>query len=114
LGTTFKIYLPRVEGEASTLARDDQPQELLGGTETVLLVEDEEIVRNVCVRVLDASAPWWTQQKGKEDSRREEERDNVRNLVLGRLRRLPERFGGQEAGHRGPFMTAATPFRGGG
>ena len=53
MGTTFKIYLPRVEGEASKLVRDDQPQKLLGGTETVLLVEDEDIVRDLCVRVLD-------------------------------------------------------------
>ena len=43
------------------------------------------------------SAPWWTQQKGKEYSRQEEEGNNVRNQVLGRLRRLPERFGRQEA-----------------
>jgi len=53
MGTTFKIYLPRVEGEASKLARDDQPQKLLGGAETVLIVEDEDIVRDMCVRVLD-------------------------------------------------------------
>lgn len=53
MGTTFKIYLPRVEGEASKLVRDDQPQKILGGTETVLLVEDEDIVRDMCVRVLD-------------------------------------------------------------
>jgi PAS domain S-box-containing protein len=53
MGTTLRIYLPRVEGEASKLVRDDQPQKILGGTETVLLVEDEDIVRNMCVRVLD-------------------------------------------------------------
>jgi PAS domain S-box-containing protein len=53
MGTTFKIYLPRAEGEASQLVRDDQPQKLLGGTETVLLVEDEEIVRDLCVSILD-------------------------------------------------------------
>jgi PAS domain S-box-containing protein len=53
MGTTVRIYLPRVEGEASKLVKDDQPQELLGGTETVLVVEDEDVVRNLCVRVLD-------------------------------------------------------------
>jgi two-component system cell cycle sensor histidine kinase/response regulator CckA len=52
IGTTFKIYLPRVEEKVSKPARDDQPRELLGGTETVLLVEDEEIVRDLCVRIL--------------------------------------------------------------
>ncbi len=53
MGTTFKVYLPQVAGEASKLVRDDRPQKPLGGTETVLLVEDEDIVRNMCVRVLD-------------------------------------------------------------
>jgi PAS domain S-box-containing protein len=53
MGTTFKIYLPRVEGEASKLVRDDRPRKLRGGTETVLLVEDEDMVRDLCVRVLD-------------------------------------------------------------
>ena len=52
-GTTFRIYLPRVEGEASKLVREDPPQKLPGGTETVLLVEDEDIVRRMCARALD-------------------------------------------------------------
>jgi len=53
IGTIFNIYLPRVEGEASKLVRDDLPQKLLGGTETVLLVEDDDIVRDMCVRILE-------------------------------------------------------------
>jgi PAS domain S-box-containing protein len=52
-GTTFKIYLPRVEGEAARTRESDLPMELLEGSETVLLVEDEEIVRNLCVRILE-------------------------------------------------------------
>jgi two-component system, cell cycle sensor histidine kinase and response regulator CckA len=45
-GTTFHIYLPRVEGVAEKHAA---PVALaaLGGTETVLLVEDEESVRQL-------------------------------------------------------------------
>ena len=43
-GTTFRIYLPRIEGEAPKLVREDPPQKLPGGTETILLVEDEDIV----------------------------------------------------------------------
>ena len=60
------------------------------------------------------SAPWRTQQKGKENSRKEEEGDNERNLVLGRLRRLPERFGGQEADQQGTIHDGGNPVRGGG
>ena len=53
IGTTFKIFLPRVEGEASRQAIGSQPHSFSGGTETVLLVEDDDIVRNLCVRVLE-------------------------------------------------------------
>ena len=53
IGTTFRIYFPLVEGEASKPARDDPPREATGGAETLLLVEDEEIVRDMCARVLD-------------------------------------------------------------
>lgn len=54
-GTTFRIYLPRVEEEASKMAREDPPQLLPGGFETVLLVEDEDMVRDLAVRVLEES-----------------------------------------------------------
>jgi CheY-like chemotaxis protein len=53
IGTTFKIYLPRVEEEASQSVKDDRPQDMRGGSETVLLVEDEDIVRNLCVQILE-------------------------------------------------------------
>jgi len=50
-GTTFKIYLPRVDGPA-----DVQVVAALtngkGGTETILLVEDEDSVREVAGRIL--------------------------------------------------------------
>jgi CheY-like chemotaxis protein len=50
-GTTFKIYLPRVEEEGKTL-KDGRLVDLPGGAETVLLVEDEDTVRNLCSRIL--------------------------------------------------------------
>ena len=53
IGTTFKIYLPHVEEEASPSVKDDRPQEMRGGSEIVLLVEDEDIVRNLCIRILE-------------------------------------------------------------
>jgi PAS domain S-box-containing protein len=53
IGTTLKIYLPRVEEEALKPVNDDRPTDLPGGTETVLVVEDEEIVRNVSVQILE-------------------------------------------------------------
>jgi len=53
IGTTVKIYLPRVEEEAVKPVEDDRPTDLPGGTETVLVVEDEVIVRTLCVQILE-------------------------------------------------------------
>jgi PAS domain S-box-containing protein len=52
-GTAIKIYLPRVEGSAETLSEPEVGDAALpGGTETVLLVEDEPGVRALVSRVL--------------------------------------------------------------
>jgi CheY-like chemotaxis protein len=53
-GTTFKIYFPRT-GDAALLDAGRTPEpSTLHGTETVLLVEDNEGVRSFAVRVLKA------------------------------------------------------------
>ena len=50
-GTIFKIYLPRAKEEAIPIAR--RPDSALpSGTETLLLVEDEEMVRRLARRIL--------------------------------------------------------------
>jgi CheY-like chemotaxis protein len=46
-GTTFKIYLPQVQGEAEKERRSIGPDKLVKGTETILLVEDEESLREL-------------------------------------------------------------------
>jgi two-component system, cell cycle sensor histidine kinase and response regulator CckA len=51
-GTTFKIYLPITGEDARSLANASAPAATLRGNETVLLVEDEEQVRNVAREVL--------------------------------------------------------------
>jgi PAS domain S-box-containing protein len=52
-GTTFVIYLPKIEGIAET--RDDPPtrKDAMVGSETVLLVEDEESVRQLVKETLE-------------------------------------------------------------
>jgi two-component system cell cycle sensor histidine kinase/response regulator CckA len=54
LGTTFKIYLPQVEKGAKAYRPRLKPKEAgaAGGTETILLVEDEEAVRSMVSKVL--------------------------------------------------------------
>ncbi len=55
-GTTFKIYLPRIAEEtASALESRPDVSEQPGGTETVLLVEDEDAVRSLARQVLETS-----------------------------------------------------------
>jgi CheY-like chemotaxis protein len=52
-GTTFTIYLPRItEPVTVTAAATGTPQALMRGTETVLLVEDEEDVRQLSAEIL--------------------------------------------------------------
>ena len=51
-GTVFKIYLPIVERPVAVVEQKEV-QEAPGGTETILLAEDEEMVRNVAVRILE-------------------------------------------------------------
>ncbi|MFL5556667.1 MAG: PAS domain S-box protein [Gemmatimonadaceae bacterium] len=51
-GTTFKIYLPRVAAGASPVVPVAEVARENRGSETILLVEDEETVRNLATRIL--------------------------------------------------------------
>jgi CheY-like chemotaxis protein len=53
-GTTFTVYLPRVDGEADSEDAPESPAPSTRGNETVLVVEDEEAVRVLARRVLKA------------------------------------------------------------
>ncbi len=52
-GSVFKVYLPEVGATLpSESGAEAEPQPPQGGSETILVVEDEEIVRNLAVRGL--------------------------------------------------------------
>jgi two-component system cell cycle sensor histidine kinase/response regulator CckA len=51
-GTTFKVYLPVHAGDPGKQAPEVKPP-LIGGTETILLAEDEEALRNLARVVLE-------------------------------------------------------------
>jgi len=53
-GTTFKIYLPRVDEVVETEKSFDKVRPVLRGHETVLLAEDEDMVRDLCKEILEA------------------------------------------------------------
>lgn len=52
-GTTFKIYLPQTE-EAPDFVSPKSEKKSLAGSETILVVEDEESVRSIVKKILDA------------------------------------------------------------
>ena len=54
-GTTFKIYLPQIEGEAVVKKQKESSLETLYGTETILLVEDEYEVCQLTAEILQSS-----------------------------------------------------------
>jgi CheY-like chemotaxis protein len=51
-GTTVKVYLPRAKGSPETVIETDTLSGLSGGSETILIVEDEHAVRDMIVKVL--------------------------------------------------------------
>jgi two-component system cell cycle sensor histidine kinase/response regulator CckA len=54
-GTTFRIYLPRLEDAAIAVDRSARPTASASGSETILLVEDEEGVRELARDILRAT-----------------------------------------------------------
>ena len=53
LGTTFKIYLPRIDATAESVRRTDEMPAIPVGRETVLLVEDATAVRAAVQQILE-------------------------------------------------------------
>jgi PAS domain S-box-containing protein len=51
-GTTVKIYLPRTLASEDALAPVEPQQPAVGGTETILVAEDDEVVRTTVVEML--------------------------------------------------------------
>ncbi len=52
-GTTFKIYLPIYSGETVPIFDQSEKDELVGGIETILLVEDEESLLSLTKSMLE-------------------------------------------------------------
>jgi two-component system, cell cycle sensor histidine kinase and response regulator CckA len=54
-GTTFKVYFPRVEADLAAASAPSSGPATLRGSETILLVEDQEQVRAVAAGILQRS-----------------------------------------------------------
>jgi PAS domain S-box-containing protein len=53
-GATFRVYLPASREKDDDAGKKSAPQKVKGGTETILVVEDEEPVRELVCKVLTA------------------------------------------------------------
>jgi len=67
-GTTVKIYLPGVETSAETVERPAESASRLQGSETVLLVEDEEAVRRLARGILETKGYSVLEANGGEEA----------------------------------------------
>jgi len=52
LGTTFKIYLPKIKEKFESKQKEHIPKRVLIGSETILMVEDNDEVRNLIKNIL--------------------------------------------------------------
>jgi CheY-like chemotaxis protein len=69
-GTTFKVYLPRTEAEAPSGESWQETRVLPDGSETVLLVEDDDAVRTLSRSVLEMSGYTVLEANGGRDALR--------------------------------------------
>ncbi len=53
LGTTFRIYLPVVDVSVQAEQKQDSRSPSSGGTETILVAEDDDTIRNLVRRILE-------------------------------------------------------------
>jgi two-component system, cell cycle sensor histidine kinase and response regulator CckA len=94
-GTTFKIYLPRVEGVPLPAAPKPVASGSLRGSETVLVVEDEVAVRNLTRRVLEGYGyAVLTTENGHEALQAAQERQGPIHLLVTDV--VMPKMGGRE------------------
>lgn len=115
-GSCFKIYLPQVSEETQKKTVQAAPAKTTGGTETILLVEDEEAVRALTVKILRAKGYTVLEAgDGKEAQAVLKEHSGALDLLLSDV--VMPRMGGPELaawlkrGRRGVkilFMTGYT------
>ncbi|MFH0789746.1 MAG: PAS domain S-box protein [Pseudomonadota bacterium] len=115
-GTTFKIYLPRLDKSVEEVKRPGPKAEFRGGSETVLLVEDEEGIRNLALKMLQRFGYHVLTAKDGQEAREVFERHGgpidllLTDVIMPRMsgRELAERLEGLQAGIKVLFMSGYT------
>jgi CheY-like chemotaxis protein len=82
-GTTIQVYWPQSRAEPEPLDESSKPSAVEGGTERILIVEDEDLVRALAVRVLTAEGYCCYEARNAEDAIRLLEQDEIQiDLVI--------------------------------
>jgi two-component system, cell cycle sensor histidine kinase and response regulator CckA len=107
LGTTFEVYLPATDRKLPEPAKEIV-SEVVGGSETVLVAEDEELVRNVVVQTLeDAGYHVLVARDGREAVRLF--KNHARSVALVVLDVIMPRLTGPEAYSEILLLNASVP-----
>ena len=107
LGTTFKIYLPRVGAGGAIPLRAETGLAPRGGSETILIVEDEELVRSLASRSLREYGYTVMEARHGTDALRQLEFRSDVDLVISDVV-MPE-MGGRELGRRLASLRPSLP-----
>ena len=108
LGSTFKVYLPRVGAGLLVPALGNGTAAAQGGSETILIVEDEEIVRTLASRGLRERGYTVVEARNGTDALRQlQVQPRAVDLVLSDVV-MPE-MGGRELGRRLAALRPSLP-----
>ncbi|MBE9484228.1 MAG: response regulator, partial [Bacteroidetes bacterium] len=98
-GTTFKVYLPKVKGDAEPEEKEQTPVDEPGGSETVLIVEDNEGLRKFTQEVLQSYGyRILAAENGEEALKVGKEHEGPIHLLLTDV--VMPKIGGKEAADR--------------
>jgi PAS domain S-box-containing protein len=99
-GTTFKIYLPRVDEEVDELPREYNTGPLPKGNESILLVEDDSSVRELAARVLREQGYAVLEAANGEEAMRITQAPILKKIHLLLTDVVMPQMGGKELGER--------------
>ena len=98
-GTTFKVYLPEVKKDADLEKKEQTPVDNPGGSETVLIVEDNDLLRNFAQKALRGYGYRVMDAENGEDALRVcKEHDGQIDLMITDV--VMPKMGGREAAER--------------
>ena len=98
-GATFKVYLPRVERGVEAEEKERTCVEDLGGSETVLIVEDDDLLRNFAQKALQSYGYKVVVAENGEDALKVcKEHDGPIHLMITDV--VMPKMGGKEAADR--------------